>query len=327
MNTPYLYIITGSEGFIGSAFVNYFLKIKDIHVIGVDIKKSSIINPKYGFIRGDISDISTFKKVLDLLEMRKFKNFSIFHLAAQTSAQISMEEPLKDINTNLIGLLNLISTFENSSLKPDLFMLFSSMAVYGNDVRINNHSEFSEKSATDPNSIYGYTKLASEKILELSSFPYVPLRLFNIFGPGQDMNNNKQGMVSIYLADLLKTGSISVKGGLHRTRDFVFIDDLISIVMKIFDYKIHQKCKNSKPINISTGTSHSVEQLVNYLFALYNKKLKKSTKLICLDSTPGDMEFSRGNNSYLKSMIGEFEFTKFEVGIEKMFDWALTLKL
>ena len=67
--------------------------------------------------------------------------------------------------------------------------------------------------------------------------------------------------------------------------------------------------------------------MVNYLFFLYNKKLNKTAKLISLDCTPGDMEFSKGNNSYLESIIGKFKFTKFEVAMEKMFDWALKLEL
>ena len=79
MNTPYLFLITGSEGFIGSALVNHLLKIKDIDLVGVDIKKSYINNPRYSFIKGDISEISTFKKVLHLLEVKKIRNFSIFH--------------------------------------------------------------------------------------------------------------------------------------------------------------------------------------------------------------------------------------------------------
>ncbi len=326
MKNPYLFLITGSEGFIGLSLVKYLLSMKNIYIVGLDIKKSSINHSNYTFVQGDISSITICEKVVDILKKKKLE-FSILHLAAQTSAQVSMENPILDINTNLIGLLNLISIIKNKFIEPDLFMLFSSMAVYGNSKNNTPDSEFKENTLPKPNSIYGYTKLISERILELSGLKYIPIRLFNIFGPGQDMDNNKQGMVSIYLSDLLKTGNINVKGSLKRTRDFVFIDDLIKIVFKIIQVNLQNDYISSEPINISTGICHSVEELVNNLIAIYKKRYNRNAKIILQDSTPGDMEFSKGNNQYLKSIIKDLKFTEFKSGLEIMFDWADSLKL
>ena len=56
--------------------------------------------------------------------------------------------------------------------------------------------------------------------------------MFNIYGPGQDLSNLRQGMVSIYLAQAIKNKKIKVKGSLNRIRDFVYIDDVVDIWIK-----------------------------------------------------------------------------------------------
>ena len=58
------------------------------------------------------------------------------------------------------------------------------------------------------------------------------MRMFNVYGPGQDMKNLKQGMVSIYLAQALKNKRIVVKGSLNRVRDFIYIDDVVDAWFK-----------------------------------------------------------------------------------------------
>jgi UDP-glucose 4-epimerase len=141
------------------------------------------------------------------------------------------------------------------------------MAVYG--------STFSETGAgpeTTPTSIYGITKLASEQILQrMRSYGHKinVVRLFNVYGPGQDLSNLKQGMVSIFCAMAIKDQRIVVKGSPDRTRDLIHVDDVVTKLVSCLDSDYHS------PVDIGTGLEISVAELVeliklkcDYLFKL-----------------------------------------------------------
>ena len=212
----------------------------DHEVFNIDIRQSDYKNTIIHDIRKPI-------------EIKSLKNLDlIFHLAAQTSSIISQEDPWLDINTNIYGALN-ITDLAMKNMCPIIFT--SSMAVY-------NQANIDICSTPNPLSNYGISKYASEfiiKRLEMYQIKYKILRLFNIYGPGQDMNNLKQGMVSIFLQMALKNKKIIVKGSRDRTRDFVFIDDLINYLVTSMDNL------DNRIINIGTGISTSVEELLNII--------------------------------------------------------------
>ena len=101
-----------------------------------------------------------------------------------------------------------------------------------------------------------YAKMSYE-IFKTSS---VGLRLFNVYGPGQNMENMKQGMLSIYLSQILKHKKVFIKGSLNRFRDFVFIKDVISALTLEF--------KRSNIYNVGFGKPHKVIDVIKILFNL-----------------------------------------------------------
>ena len=106
-------------------------------------------------------------------------------------------------------------------------------------------------------------KLASEKYLEVykNHLPMVILRIFNVYGPGQDMENLKQGMISIYLSQALNTNSIEIKGSLERFRDFIHIDDVVKAISIILDEKVDL----NNIFNIGTGIKTTVKDLISMI--------------------------------------------------------------
>ena len=87
-----------------------------------------------------------------------------------------------------------------------------------------------ETQSIAPESFYAVGKIASENYIKIFSdlgLKTTILRLFNVYGPGQNMENLKQGMLSIFLAYIIKNEPVVVKGSLERFRDFIYIDDLI----------------------------------------------------------------------------------------------------
>ena len=133
------------------------------------------------------------------------------------------------------------------------------MSVYGNP--INGIAK--EEDEPSPLSCYGISKLASENYLKIFSdyLPFVSLRMFNVYGPGQDLNNLKQGMVSIFISQALKNKKINVKGSLSRFRDFIFIKDVVDAW---YNTTIN-KYINNITINIGTGKKTTVEDLLKII--------------------------------------------------------------
>ena len=130
------------------------------------------------------------------------------------------------------------------------------MAVYGKKVNYLN-----EKTECNPCSFYGVTKLIGEKmLLNLSDhgIKILILRLFNVYGPGQDLKNLKQGMLSIYLDQLINSNKIEVTGSEDRYRDFVYIDDVLSALV------INPKEKY-EIFNVGTGKKSTVSEIIKIL--------------------------------------------------------------
>ena len=191
------------------------------------------------------------------------------------------------------------------------------MSVYGN----NSKPSVSEISETNPISFYGLSKLTSEKFMEnytKKGLKYTSLRLFNVYGPNQNMNNLKQGMISIYLKQIIDNSSIIIKGSGERYRDFIHVNDVVEIIIKI----LNKKSTINQLINIGTGVKTKVKDVIKIL----SKKFEiKNNKIKYKGFTQGDQFGIYSNNKKLISIIGNYNFTKLEKGIENMIS-SLKLK-
>ena len=301
-------LVTGGAGFIGSKLSKRLLNDGyDVYVI------DNLSTGKLENIPTNISDFFNIdvgsedaSEILKKLELRK-----IFHLAAQSSGEISFRDPIYDIKTNTISTIRLCEfALQN---KVESFVYTSSMSVYGDSGILTK-----ENIACKPNSFYGIGKLASEKYLKLYyalGLKSVALRLFNVFGPGQNMENMNQGMLSIYLAQALKKSEILVKGSLKRFRDFVYIDDVVDAIINADAF--NSISQNFQSINISTGGKTTVEFLIN----LISKKLKKNLSITTLEDTPGDTFGITGDNKKSKILLNQNYNFSLEKGLDKTIKW------
>lgn len=201
-------LITGGAGFIGTALA-YRLIQASHRVVLIDLpKKFKPHHRDYECYEIDIRNISNFRVLRN-------KHFDcIFHLAAQTSGAISQEDPTLDVDTNVKGTLNVCNFARMCGAKKIIFS--SSMAIYG-----NHNGKISEDNVPNPLSNYGVSKLCGEMYIQ--SFRQFGIqnsifRLFNVYGPGQDMCNLRQGMASIFMAQALTSNAIRVTGSLDRYR-------------------------------------------------------------------------------------------------------------
>ena len=192
------------------------------------------------YLKIDISKKDNLKKI------PKRKYFAVYHLAAQSSGPLSGKNIDDDFNRNVLATFNLLEWCSNSDVNK--FIFTSSMSTYGAPKKI----VVSEKVDLNPLSFYGMSKKVCEEYVNFykrKGLNIVIFRLFSVYGPGQDLNNKMQGMLSIYLSYILENKPIIVKGNLKRIRDFVFIED----VVKILSTSIKNKKFDGKTINIGTG--------------------------------------------------------------------------
>ncbi len=297
-------IITGVAGFIGSHVAARFLD-NGYQVIGIDdLSTGKIINVPVGvdFIQGDLALKTTISQIPPGCSI-------ILHLAGQSSGEISFDDPIADLEKNTVSTLNLIRYgIEN---RAERIVYASSMSVYG----AVGDRPISESHTCSPLSCYGVGKLASEGYLIVyqSMLPFVVLRMFNVYGPGQDMKNLRQGMISIYLAQALRNGKIEVKGSTERFRDFIYIDDVVEAWFRaaIYPQALGQV------INVGTGVRTSVKQLLDKICELI-----AGSSYYTQGATLGDQSGIYADVTMLKKCFGVDHFTSIDDGLRVFANWA-----
>lgn len=297
-------LVSGVAGFIGSHVAARFLK-EGYEVVGVDdLSTGKIENVPKGiqFIEADLVSKSSLDNLPSGCGL-------ILHLAGQSSGEISFDDPVVDLEKNIKSTLNLIQYgIRNSS---ERIVYASSMSVYGEV----DEKPIGENLHPTPLSCYGVGKLASEGYLKVyqDKLPYVALRMFNVYGPGQDLNNLRQGMVSIFLAQAIRTGKIEVKGNLSRYRDFIYIDDVVEAW-----YRSATKLSAKNQIfNVGTGLKTTIGELLEKV-----QSSVEGSEFFVQGSTPGDQNGIFADNAKIKELLGLTSFTSLEVGLSHFADWA-----
>ena len=291
-------LITGIAGFIASQIAKSLHK-DEYEIIGVDdLSNGSIKNvpENIKFLKLDLANKDSFNKLPSRIDI-------ILHLAGQSSGEISFDNPKLDLEKNTISTINLIEY--GIKAKANRIIYASSMSVYGQVQK----KPIDEYHSTNPISCYGAGKLAAENYLKIfkDELPFIGLRMFNVYGPGQDMQNLRQGMVSIYLAQALKNKNIIVKGSLKRFRDFIYIDDVVDVWRKSIDNK---KALNNF-INLGTGVKTEVEELLIKICNLIN-----GTVYFEREKTPGDQDGIYASTEKLKRLFNLEEMTSLEKGLQ-----------
>jgi UDP-glucose 4-epimerase len=297
------YLVSGGAGFVGSAVAKKLLDLgHEVFIIdnlSTGFKENVPLDAT--FILGDCSKLETINQ----LKEQYFD--AIFHIAGQSSGEISFEDPLYDIHCNTVSTLLLLQFAVKTNCKH--FIYASTMSVYGDHPK----QKVSELDETNPKSFYAIGKLASEKYLkvyfETYGVNYTTLRYFNIYGPGQNMLNMKQGMISIFLKQLIDPNysEIVVKGSLERFRDFIYIDDLVDITIS----SLGNNQMLNELFNVGTGYKTSIREVLDIMMKV--SKIYKPIKVS--DGTLGDQFGIFANNSKLKQ-AANITFTPLEKGVE-----------
>ncbi|MDA8212103.1 MAG: SDR family oxidoreductase [Clostridia bacterium] len=260
------YLVTGGAGFIGSNLVEELLKgghrIKVLDNFSTG--KKANLQPFLAdleLIEGDIADYRKVKKACRGMEY-------VLHLAALPSVPRSVEDPALCHRSNLSGTFNVLLGAKQSGVKR--LVLASSSAVYGAANDLPNR----EDSAWQALSPYALSKLAGELYCALYSALYrletVCLRFFNVFGPRQDPSSPYSGVISRFIEVISRGEAPEIFGDGLQTRDFVYVDNVVLAIIRACESK---RCGLGECINIGTGKSTSINDLVSSLNSLLGGQL------------------------------------------------------
>jgi len=302
------YLVTGIAGFIGAAVASRLLE-KGHEVLGIDnLSTGFTANIPAGaeFIEAGCEDPNLYAS---LLPRRKYD--AILHIAGQSSGEISFDDPAYDLRTNTESTLHLLKFALACGCSR--FVYASSMSIYG----VQPDIPVMEEAPALPLSFYGVGKLASEHYLRLYEqygIRSTSLRLFNVYGPGQNMENMRQGMVSIFMSMMLNEGHIVVKGSPNRYRDFVYIDDVVQAFMLC----LHEPLSAGRALNIASGAKTSVGALVESLQALSPTPATVEYS----GCTAGDMHGIYADISMAAKYLGYESTVSLKGGLAAMYEWA-----
>ena len=304
------YLITGVAGFIGAALAKRLI-IEGHTVVAIDNLSTGYENnipDGVDFYLGDCGDAVVYEQI------PQTPYDAIYHIAGQSSGEISFDDPIYDIRTNAESTILLLKFALRN--KCTRFIYAGTMSVYG----IKPDRPIREEENCHPQSFYGVAKLASEhymRIYQRYGIKTTSLRLFNVYGPGQNLANLRQGMISIFLAQMLNNDHIHVKGAPDRFRDFIHIDDVVEAFMRCLD------CKESwgENINVGTGKKTTVGEVINTLLATMDSEITVKYS----GATAGDIHGIFANIDKMKSSLGLHTFTPIEKGIQDMVAWARKL--
>lgn len=200
------------------------------------------------------------------------------HLASTTLPKSSNADPQYDIESNLLGSVKLLQQAIKTGIRKIVF-LSSGGTVYGS----SNQQKISESHPTNPITSYGITKLAIEKYLglfkQLHGLDYTVLRASNLYGPRQPVHRN-QGAVATFLQKALNNEEIEIWGDGHITRDYIYIEDMVSALLSSIHYAGDQTVFN---IGSAVGTS------LNELLDRIDQILGRPTRRKYLEGRPFDV--------------------------------------
>lgn len=274
------FLITGVAGFLGSALANRLAR-EGHQVRGLDNLSTGdpqSLAQDVHFTRGDVNDRPKLWTLLQEVDC-------IYHLAARVSVQESVLYPSDYNAANVGGTVSLMEAMRDVGVRR--VVLVSSGAIYGDQ----QEQPLREDMKPNPRSPYAVSKLAAEyyvrTIGSLWGIETVSLRVFNAYGPGQHLPPSHPPVVPYFLKQALRGGSLIVHADGNQTRDYVYVDDVISgLVAAATAPNV-----NGMVINIGSGRETSVRDLVNLVMSvtnssaevIYNPKTGGGVSRMCAD--------------------------------------------
>ena len=315
------YLVTGGAGFIGSQVVKELLKDENIKITCLDNfdpfykRQFKLLNigefdKSHNFFLLDI-DLATVT-IKELHDAVPQPVDVVIHLAAKAGVRPSIADPVAYEQTNIVGTQKLLDFAVQKKVKK--FVFASSSSVYG----INEKLPWKEDELLLPISPYAMTKLAGEMAghvyHKLYGLPFIALRFFTVYGPGQ----RPDLAIHRFMRAILKDEPIAMFGDGSTSRDYTYVDDTVQGVLSAIDYN-----KTSfEIINLGNNYAVSLKDLVAAIEDVMGKKAIINQQ----PEQPGDVPRTFADISKAKRLLNYNPKTELKNGLIKFYGWFLQNK-
>ena len=300
------WLITGGCGFIGTTLVARILKdCPDAHIrvldnlsVGSQDDLASVcdfseitvenIQQQTGvvLIKGDIRDADICSSVSNGIDC-------IVHLAANTGVGPSVDDPRGDMESNVIGIFNMLEAARCNSVKQ---FIFASSGAPAGIVEPPIHEEM----APHPVSPYGASKLAGEgycsAYYQTFGINTVSLRFGNVYGP---RSKHKSSVVAKFIRQALNNEICEIYGDGSQTRDFIYIDDLVEAIIKASEFE-----GGGEVFQIAAGEELTLNELIEELQIIFKQITGKQIEVVHGEKRLGDVLRNFSDTSKANSVLG-----------------------
>jgi dTDP-glucose 4,6-dehydratase len=328
-------LVTGGSGFIGGALIEYILRYTNHEVLNVDkityaskyeLELDNEVKHRYHFEKLDICNSAALRTIF-----KEYKPTAIFHLAAETHVDNSINNPSIFIDSNIVGTFSLLEVFRSyySQLSNDLkqtfkFIQISTDEVYG-DLE-PEEAKFNETSPFKPSSPYSASKAAADHLANAWSrtykLPIIVTNCSNNYGPRQ----HDEKLIPTIIRKALGESEIPIYGDGQQIRDWLYVNDHAAALVKILTAN---GCSKNYVIggNYELSNLMVAESICGILDEKFPRKVnKKYSELICfVEDRPGHDKRYAVNTSKLMSETNWRPITQFDEGIEKTIDWYVKM--
>jgi len=303
-------LVTGGAGFIGSHLVEHLGAHNEVAVLD-DLSAGSLRNletvPRDVHVKK--ASILNRKALSAAMEGREI----VYHLAAKTSVPDSVAHPEAYWRTNVQGTLAVLKAAVDAKVRRVVFA--SSAAVYGN-------SETNPKVETmrpAPASPYATSKMvgefACEEIASLKGLETVVVRIFNAYGPRQDLTSPYASVIAKFCASVAANEGIEIYGDGGQTRDFLYVRDLTAALELAGERPVAGAI-----INIGSGSANSVNEVARLLSEIAGVPIHTKHG----DPRPGDVRDSRADITKAAAKLGFAPRTSLREGLGETLAWYRT---
>lgn len=292
-------LVTGGAGFIGSNAVDALMTM-GMEVAVVDNLSEGKIenlsrwrgNPKFEFVKGDITDLPLMTRVCDHKSM-------VFHFAGCSRIQPSISNPSIAWSSNLIGTGNVLEACRQGGVKKVIYSASSS--AYGE----KNQPPMVETMPTDCLNPYSLSKKVGEEMMDLYSRLYglhtVSLRYFNVYGPRHQEEGDYATVIAIFRRQKRLGQKMTIVGDGKQRRDFTFVGDVVRA-----NILAAMNPDAAGLFNIGTGVNYSINEVAQMI----------GGDSVYIPPRPGEARITLANNGKARDILGWKPLIDMKAGLE-----------
>jgi len=303
-------LVLGGCGFLGSHLVDGLLdeghRVTVFDKVDRDTKNVNHNLDRIGLFGGDFTNKSHLRKAIRGMDY-------VFHFISTTDPQSSTQDPIYDVETNVVPTMNLLEMAKSTSVKRIIFAS-SGGTVYG----VPDEIPITEDHPTDPICAYGISKLMIEKHLhlyhQLYGLDYVSLRFSNPYGERQDPDRS-QGAVAVFLKKIVRGDPLVIWGDGSVVRDYIYVKDLINACLRAMD----SKQTKHHIFNVGSGNGSSLNDLIKVMAPIAEKEIEIRYK----EERRIDVPVNVLDISLARKVLKWEPKVSIEEGIKKSYQWIL----